>query len=152
MKLRTLTAAALSFASLAMTACQKSDAADASLSGGVPPGEVQPPILPDELVGCEEHLKTAELLDSRLFAAIEVDADTLDAASARKAVQAAATLAGCEDEEVGHLFEEGGQAACRTLLRGKPDSTVCYVESDYGTFVVSPGAVQGFNVLFNRFD
>jgi hypothetical protein len=153
MKLRPIRLAAATLAATAsLAACQRSDA-DASTAKGVPgsPG-LTPDPQPVELVGCEDKLKSADFLDSRLFTAIEIETDALNARSARAAVQQAAAVAGCEEEEVGHLFEEGGQAACRTLISGKPDSLLCYVESDYGTFVVSNHPVQGVNVLFNRFD
>ncbi len=44
------------------------------------------------------------------------------------------------------------QLACRRILKGQPESDVCYARSEFGYFVMNKDYLGNVNVVFNRFD
>ena len=55
---------------------------------------------------------------------------------------------GCLDKSIELEFK----SSCKELMPGKPWSKVCYVESRMGYFVIQMDMMEGFHVIFNRWD
>lgn len=45
-----------------------------------------------------------------------------------------------------------GKAICKNIVREKPHSRVCYIESNIGYFLVSRDMISGATVVYNRWD
>lgn len=102
---------------------------------------------------CYQRLTSDYSRDSQAF---QLSEDTVDykitrgsEVFAREAVVALKASLGCQAQQVSKALMP---ANCQEVVPNVPMSRVCYVESEFGYFLVSIDMLENINIVFNRFD